>query len=430
MADALSRLGIVDDVDKSSEQPSTEEMADLYAGEEIEFPSNTFPLSRAYIAQEQRADAALQKLYHSSEHYSRKTFPFGDDSHDLIVFQGTKIVIPAKLQKRAVEWYHTQLLHPGETRTELTIAQHYHWKGMRATIKDVCGRCPTCQLTKRRLRKVGHLPEKEAETIPWETLCIDLIGPYTIGKGKNQLTLHCLTMIDPATGWFEIVEIKDKKADLIANLIEMHWLMRYPWPTEVVMDRGREFMAEVPTMLKDEYGIKRKPITTRNPQANAMVERAHQTMGNLIRTQQVRGKHELPEWNPWGGILAAIGFAMRSTVHTTTQATPAQLVFSRDAMHNIRFEADWQFIKDRKQHLIRQNNRRENKKRIPHTYQIGDTVAVKADPNRKYDGDQYNGPFVIRRINDNGTVRLEQNTPRGGVTHQDWNIRNIVPFKA
>ena len=33
------------------------------------------------------------------------------------------------------------------------------------------------------------------------------------------------------------------------NLIEIHWLMRYPWPTEIFMDRGREFMAEVPMLL-------------------------------------------------------------------------------------------------------------------------------------------------------------------------------------
>jgi hypothetical protein len=36
-------------------------------------------------------------------------------------------------------------------------------------------------------------------------------------------------------------------------------------------------------MLND-YEVKKKPITTRNPQANAIVERVHQTIGNIIRT--------------------------------------------------------------------------------------------------------------------------------------------------
>jgi hypothetical protein len=43
---------------------------------------------------------------------------------------------------------------------------------------------------------------------PWKALCVDLIGPYT-HKGKDSLSIDfmCLTMIDPATSWFKIVEL-------------------------------------------------------------------------------------------------------------------------------------------------------------------------------------------------------------------------------
>ena len=37
-------------------------------------------------------------------------------------------------------------------------------------------------------------------------------------------------------------------------------------------------------MVKKTYGVTGKPITVRNPQANAIVERVHQTIGNIIRT--------------------------------------------------------------------------------------------------------------------------------------------------
>jgi hypothetical protein len=33
-------------------------------------------------------------------------------------------------------------------------------------------------------------------------------------------------MIDPATGFFDIVEIGQKTADVIANWLEIHWLTR------------------------------------------------------------------------------------------------------------------------------------------------------------------------------------------------------------
>ena len=84
-------------------------------------------------------------------------------------------------------------------------------------------------------------------------------------------------MIDPATGWFEMKQIPDKEATTIANIVETTWLTRYPWPTIINYDRGTEFMAEFTKMVQNDYGITRRPITTRNPQANAMIERIHQT---------------------------------------------------------------------------------------------------------------------------------------------------------
>ena len=104
-------------------------------------------------------------------------------------------------------------------------------------------------------------------------------------------------------------------------------------------------MGEVKAMLRNDYGIVRKQITTRNPQVNAMVERAHQTLHNMIRTKQIKDKDDLPIKDAWSGILSAVGFGMRATVHTTSQATPTQLVFSRDHIHNVRFEANWAYIK-------------------------------------------------------------------------------------
>ena len=56
----------------------------------------------------------------------------------------------------------------------------------------------------------------------------------------------------------------------VAEQLQQKWLVRYPWPTEVVMDRGTEFKGEVHRMLKEDYGIQRKPITTRNPQEQTL----------------------------------------------------------------------------------------------------------------------------------------------------------------
>ena len=73
-------------------------------------------------------------------------------------------------------------------------------------------------------------------------------------------------------------------------------------------------------MIVNDYGIKRKPITVRNPQANAIVERIHQVIGNIIRTFELQTNY-LDEDEPWQGILSATAFAVCLTYHTTLQKT-------------------------------------------------------------------------------------------------------------
>ena len=66
--------------------------------------------------------------------------------------------------------------------------------------------------------KYGHLAPKEAESLePWHTAVrVDLIGTYSITAEVRQtdgsikkcdLSLLCMTFIDPATGWFEMAEV-------------------------------------------------------------------------------------------------------------------------------------------------------------------------------------------------------------------------------
>jgi len=97
-------------------------------------------------------------------------------------------------------------------------------------------------------------------------------------------------MVDPATGFFEMVEIGQKTADVIANWLEIHWLTRYPWPAEMTMDEGREFAREVSETLQNECGVKWKIVASRNPQSNSMIERCHKTLHNMIHSAQIKEK--------------------------------------------------------------------------------------------------------------------------------------------
>ena len=60
----------------------------------------------------------------------------------------------------------------------------------------------------------------------------------------------------------------------------------------------------------------------------------------MLRTFSVHYT-KLDEEDPWLGILGAVMFAMRATIHSMSRATPAQLVFKRDTMLNVQHKANW-----------------------------------------------------------------------------------------
>ncbi len=215
VADVLSRMRLKEE----------EFSVDAFAFDDEDFPES-FPLSYKQIAYEQNRYAPLQaKLTEEGSKHRTEKIKHSSYHYDIIVNGENKIVLPPKLQKAAVEWYHHFLCHPGETRMELTLRQHYDWRGLRTSVQRTCKACTFCKERKKRVSKLGKLPAKTAEATPWHTLCIDLIGPYKMGKKEKEISLHCLTMIDPATGWFEIERIPNKQADEVSNILEFNGLL-------------------------------------------------------------------------------------------------------------------------------------------------------------------------------------------------------------
>ena len=62
-------------------------------------------------------------------------------------------------------------------------------------------------------------------------------------------------MIDSAKFYFIMSDIQSKTADIIANNLEHMWLTKYPRPTNVILDRVMELMAEVISFLQYDYNI-------------------------------------------------------------------------------------------------------------------------------------------------------------------------------
>jgi hypothetical protein len=401
-----------------------------------------YPLTIKEIAEAQKLDrhfkaTALKEKYESTL------------VENIVVFcKNGKPVIPQSLQHRAVSWYHHYLQHPGNTRLEETLKAAMYWKHMRSTVRSYVKNCRSCQVNKRRSLKYGKLPTKLATITPWEAICVDLIGPYTLrGKDKTEIDFMCLTMIDPASSWFEIVELPvvelaptshsktkaethnktkdayfDKSSSMISTLVNRTWFSRYPRCQHIIYDNGSEFKLHVEALC-DSYGIKRKPTSVKNPQANAILERVHQVIMTMLRTAEIDMAASVAP-SDIATFLTNAAWAIRSTYHMVLKASPGAAIFGRDMLFDIPYIADWNKIGDYRQRQTDLNTARENNSRVDYDYKVGGKVLVRKDGILRKTESRYDSePWTITSVHTNGTIRVER-----GSKSERLNIRRVTPF--
>jgi transposase InsO family protein len=388
------------------------------------------PLNLEHMREQQYADESLMKL---REKYPRmyQTKEIGSVA-DLIIYVRPgddpntrwRIALPKSMIQKTIEWFHMVTGHPGSKRLRLTLNNKYYHPELR----KFCDRyqCASCQKHKLDGKGYGLLPEREIRSEPFEEVAVDLIGPWTIQIRGKPYEFRALTSIDTVTALVEICQIKNKTADHVSRKFAQSWLARYPWPIRCIHDNGGEFTGWEFQRLLEKCHIKDVPTTSRNPQANAICERMHQTVGNILRTLL----HENPPKNVSSAkdlideALSMAMHAMRASVHTTLGGSPGSLVFNRDMFLNIPLIADWHAITQRREQLVNENLRRANKKRRRFDYAPNQQVLKKLHAPTKL-GERTSGPFNIREVHTNGTITIQL---RPGVTER-INIRRVIPYR-
>jgi transposase InsO family protein len=309
-----------------------------------------------------------------------------------------------------LEWIHLSFQHPGVSKTLGILRPLVYWPGQSKAVTALDNACADCARSKPLRRGYGFLLGKLGSDTPFHTVHLDIVGPFSDKEASEDEhadyeSLHCydyvLSIIDSHSKWIELVPMKIINAENIVKAFDEAWLCRYLRPSIVITDNGKQFIAAEFRELLSSYGIDNRLTSTYNPQANAVVERVHGTIGNMIRASKALYWHES---------LPAICWALKAGYHQSLQSSTGELIFGRNMLQpalNVDRKAlssGANYLRDAQQ---TKDLQRHNKGRVDYNFKVDDFVYVQNPDPSKLEN-RFEGPYRILSVDhDHNTLTVE-----------------------
>ena len=235
------------------------------------------------IALAQVNDSELQSFLHSAPNLNMSLRLEQISVNNTVLYCDTskpgykRPFVPLPLRFRIFAQYHNPT-HPGVKRTQALLSTRYVWPGLKKDVGEWTHYCLICQRSKITKHTSAPISPFFSTPTRLDYIHIDLIGPLPISNG-NQ---YCLTMIDRATRWPEVVPIPDMSANMVAEALISTWIARFGCPSKVTTDQGRQFESELFHELSKTLGTKRIRTCAYHPQSNGLIENFHRTLKTAI----------------------------------------------------------------------------------------------------------------------------------------------------
>jgi len=140
-------------------------------------------------------------------------------------------------------------------------------------------------------------------------------------------------------------------------MIQHIWLSCYSRAKHIFYDNGSEFKHNFKALC-ESYGLKHKPTTVKNPQANTILERIQGVFMDMLRTTNL-DMADTTNAEIIDDFLVSAAWVLCSTYHTVLKSTPGAVVFGRGMLFDIPCIADWAAIGQRRQDSVDRDNVRE-----------------------------------------------------------------------
>ena len=227
-----------------------------------------------------------------------------------VVLRGTRIVMPFKLRAETLRLAHEG--HQGIVKTKARLRSKVWWPGIDHQTEKTVQSCHPCQLVIGTGR-----PEPVIRTTmpshPWDHLALDLLE---LQPGEELVVLT-----DYHSRWFEVASLQKAHTANVTKcldaIFESHGL-----PLSIRTDNGPQFVSGEFKDYMEERGIRHIKGIPYYPEANGEVERQNRSILKVVRAARAGGKN-------WKGEMKDFLLAYRSTPHSVTGVSPAELLNGR-----------------------------------------------------------------------------------------------------
>ena len=176
----------------------------------------------------------------------------------------------------------------------------FHWSS------ETAQRCPQCQLG----TDYGHR-QKTTGTIqpqgPWDTLSIDIVGPLPPDHRHEFL----IVFVDCYSKYTTLIPSSNHTANTVSEALMRHVIPYFGTPRRLLSDHGREFISAIWTKLLRSLGIQQVLTSPYHPEGNAINERSHRTLNNMLRARLLEG----PSSKAWVDKVPGIMLTLNAMPH-------------------------------------------------------------------------------------------------------------------
>lgn len=282
------------------------------------------------MAKEQKQDPALRVLFNALKHSNANQrildrYMIIDDVLYRKIEDKYLVVIPKHLQMKIMQDYHNSNLaaHPGRDKMFDVLKQRVYWEGMYVDIRNYVRACIPCAKRKPPQPKSHGYLEPVVSKYPFDTVSIDIVGPFKKLPNGNHYVLVC---VDLFTNWIEACPLKTLEAAETADAVFKMIILRHGCPTRILSDQGTQFTSGLFKRLCERYKITKVQTSALHPQTNGKVERFNRYLVNTLSI--LSDKNQLN----WDEMVDYCLFAYRTTINATIEETPFFLLYGRDAV--------------------------------------------------------------------------------------------------